>query len=98
MMESALTSQLERRAKLSGSPNDRTISGEKFNKLCVDVPEDLKRHMKRSALICYELLVNISASSSRSSRGEVDFFALVCVGVFFFHALWLCCVLQAKDV
>lgn len=91
MMESALTSQFERHAKLSGPPTNSTISGERFNKLCVNLPKDLKRHKTKSALICYELLVNISALSSRSPRGGVDFlhlFVCVCYG----------CVLEAKDV
>ncbi|KAA0709945.1 Fer3-like protein [Triplophysa tibetana] len=65
MMESALTSQIERDAKLSGLETNRMISGERFNW------SSKRRHVKTArALICYELLVNISGLSHGSSRGS----------------------------
>lgn len=66
-------------------PTGRTISGEKFNKLSVAAPRLKTTHEKKSALICYELLVNISASSSRSSRGELHFLHLFAWVFFSMH-------------
>lgn len=65
LMESALTSQFEHDAKLSGLETNRMISGEKFNW------SSKRRQVKTArALICYELLVNIPGLSHGSSRGS----------------------------
>lgn len=73
MMESALTSQLERRAKLSGRPIQQDDIWGEIQQTTRQCAKRLKTtHKTKSALICYELLVNIPALRSRSSRGGAD--------------------------